>query len=209
MKNIWLIRHGESLSNVGKKTDYPHTVGLTERGFKQADQIARQIKEKPELVIHTPYIRTLQSSRPILKKYPDVKVEEWPLQEFIYLDPKLYHNTTRDERKMAKVQFWEKCDPYYSNGNGSESFCQFQTRLKKCLKKLRTRKGLVLVYTHGHVLRNMIWYVLNGKLECDAKSFKRYRSLRTALSVPNGAIIKLNLNSREWAMSTILTGHLK
>ena len=208
MKNIWLIRHGESLSNVGERTNYPHLVGLTSRGELQACEVADKITKKPDLVIYTPYIRTQLSAKPLLEKFPTAVTEEWPLQEFTYLNPEKYHGTTRYERKAEKLIYWSKCDPTYSDGDGSESYNDFLARIERGIKQLKNQNGFVVVYTHGHVIRAMLWYLFLIQIKHDEDRFKRYCHLRQALSIPNGAIIKLDFNNPEAKMSEILTEHL-
>lgn len=208
MKNIWLIRHGESQSNVGEITNCPHLVGLSSRGELQACEIANMVTRKPDLVIYTPYIRTLQSAKPLLKKFPAVTTEEWPLQEFTYLNPKKYHGTTRNDRKAEKLNYWQKLDPAYSDGDGAESYYDYIARIEKGINQLKTQKGYVVVYTHGHVIRTMLWFLLLRRINRDEDSFKRYYHLRQALTIPNGAIVKLGLNNTVSEMSAILTDHL-
>ena len=64
------------------------------------------------------------------------------------------------------------------------------------------------IYTHGHVIRAILWYLLLGRINRDEDSFKRFYHLRQALNIPNGAIVKLDLNNEEPEMSAILTDHL-
>jgi len=208
MKKIWLVRHGESLSNVGERTDYPHLVRLTSRGELQASEIADTITKKPDLVIYTPYIRTQLSAKPLLEKFPTVTTEEWPLQEFTYLNPEKYHGTTRNDRKAEKLSYWQKCDPAFSDGEGSESYNEFLARIETGIKQLKNQQGYVIVYTHGHVIRAMLWYLFLIQIKHGEDRFKRYCHLRQALSIPNGAIIKIDLNNTETTMSEILTNHL-
>ncbi len=208
MKNIWLIRHGESQSNAGERTDSPHLAGLSPPGKVQACEIANVVTRKPDLVIYTPYIRTQLSVKPLLEKFPTVTAEEWPLQEFTYLNQTKFHRTTRNERKAAKLDYWQKCDPAYSDGDGAESYYDFQARIEKGIEQLKKQTGYVLVYTHGHVIRAILWYLLLGRINRDEDSFKRFYHLRQALNIPNGAIVKLDLNNEEPEMSAILTDHL-
>jgi broad specificity phosphatase PhoE len=206
--NIWLIRHGKSQSNAGEITISPCTTRLTKLGKKQAIKIAEDIRLKPDLVIYTSYFRTLQTAKPLLKKFPNVKTEQWPLHEFTYLNLKKYYKTTRKERRIDKKSYWSNLDPDYCAGNGAESFNFFLERIEAGLKKLKKQKGFVIVYTHGHVIRAIIWSLLVGKIKQDKDSFARYQHLRQALRVPNGAIVKLNFKERVPQISSIITDHL-
>jgi broad specificity phosphatase PhoE len=208
MNNIWLIRHGESQSNAGEKTTTPEHIGLTTLGELQSQQIANTIIHQPDLVVYTPYVRTQQSSKPIIEKYPGVIHEEWPLQEFTYLNPHQYHNTSRHDRQSSKRIYWSKCDPYYSDGGGAESYYEFLNRIEICLNRLKTIDGFIIVYTHGHVISSILWYVLNWHLKHNYKNMQHYYNFRQALKIPNGAIIKMNLLGEEPEISPILINHI-
>jgi len=48
-------------------------------------------------------LRSQQTAAPLIARYPDVPVEQWPIQEFTYLSPEHCHNTTFSERKPLVV----------------------------------------------------------------------------------------------------------
>ena len=205
---LFLIRHGESQSNVGQRTDDIYKVCLTDRGKHQAIDIARKIENKPDVIIFSPYVRTEQTAVPLLKKYPDVMTELWPLQEFTYLCPEKYSGTTRDERRSDKQVFWHNSVPDYVDGTGAESYFDFLDRVEQAIEKLKEYSGSVVIFTHGHVIRTIIWYVLLGRLNRDKNCLQRYSYLRKAISIPNGAIIQINVSEKSMSMSSIMTEHL-
>lgn len=209
MKNIWLIRHGESLSNSGEKTKHPGTSSLTKKGALQSDCIASFIKERPKLIIHSPYIRALQSAKPTINKFPGVIIEEWSVQEFIYLPHKKYLDSTQADRKGSVIQYWDQCDPELKMSDESESFVEFIERMEMIIEKLSQRKDLVIIFTHGHVLRAMIWKIITGKLKKTSEGMAQYRSLRHAIYIPNGAILKIKLDKHEAQLSQLITSHLQ
>lgn len=208
MNNIWLIRHGESLSNLGERTASPELVGLSDKGKKQSEQIAQLIDTQPNLVVYSPFIRTKSTAQPVIDKYPDSLFEEWPIQEFTYLSTEKYHNTTRFERVTSKTVYWEKCDANYKDGEGAESYNEFLARVEVCINKLKKQQGFVLVYTHGHVIRTIMWYMLFNSMHQLKDNLEGYSHLRSVISIPNGAILKVNFNENDSGLSTILTDHL-
>ena len=58
MKDIWLIRHAESLANIGGVTSTPREIPLSDNGLRQADELADAINVRPDLIIVSPYART-------------------------------------------------------------------------------------------------------------------------------------------------------
>ena len=56
-------------------------------------------------------------------------VEEWPIQEFTYLDPARCQNMTPAERAPMVRAYWELADPTHVDGAGAESFTAFLSRV--------------------------------------------------------------------------------
>lgn len=50
MKNIRLIRHGESAANAGAASRNHASIALTEKGIEQARQVAQSIVRAPQLM---------------------------------------------------------------------------------------------------------------------------------------------------------------
>ena len=51
MKRVWLIRHAESVANVGGRTTTPETIALTDIGEQQAKKLADEMSEEPDLIV--------------------------------------------------------------------------------------------------------------------------------------------------------------
>lgn len=208
MNNIWLIRHGECHSNIGEKTTHPATSTLTETGILQSECVADYIDFQPDIIIHSPYLRALQSAKPTINKFPEVTIDEWPVQEFIYLPHEKYLNTTQADRRSAVDEYWQQCDPQQKNFEEAESFVEFIDRMELMIEKLKQNKGPVIVFTHGHVIRVMIWKIITGRLQKDKSGMRQYMSLRQALYIPNAGILKINLDEPELHMSQLITAHI-
>jgi broad specificity phosphatase PhoE len=208
MNNIWLIRHGECHSNIGEKTTHPATSILTATGILQSECVADCIDSPPDSIIHSPYIRTLQSAQATILKYPGATVEQWLVQEFIYLSHEKYRNSTQAERKSVVDDYWQQCDPQQKNSDEAESFIEFIDRMDMIIEKLKHREDHVIVFTHGHVIRAMIWKIITGRLAKDKTGMQQYRSLRHALYIPNAVILKISLDGPEMQMSQLITAHL-
>lgn len=209
MKNIWLIRHGESQSNSGEKTTHPGTSILTERGLLQAECIKTYIQCRPDIIVHSPFKRALQSAQATINKFPDVIVDVWPVHEFIYLPDEKYLNTTQANRLAAVNNYWQECNPEQKNAVNAESFTEFIDRMEMIVKKLMNRHDHIIVFTHGHVIRAMIWKIITGTLKKDTIGMAQYRSLRNAIYIPNAAILKIRLDEQELQMSQLITSHIK
>jgi 2,3-bisphosphoglycerate-dependent phosphoglycerate mutase len=182
---VTLIRHAESESNVGMATSDPASIAITEFGRLQAIDFAEKIIQKPDLIIVTPYLRAAQTAIPTIKRFLVTKVETWPLHEFTYLSPTMCRNTTIDTRAPLILKYWEKCDPYYVHGTGSESYEQFSIRVINCVNQFRNLKNKsVYVFTHGQVIRFLKQYHEEGILPLPF-SMKLFRDSMLNFPIPN------------------------
>ena len=89
-KNVFLVRHGESLGNVNHdmfKEMPDWKIRLTEKGKEQARQAGEDIKERvgdaPVVIYYSPYIRTQQTVKQIVKSLNPKQIV------FIEEDPRL------------------------------------------------------------------------------------------------------------------------
>ena len=151
MKEIYLIRHGESVGNAGKSTDDHRTMPLIESGWEQARTLADRFTVLPELIAVSPFTRAQQTSHPFQEKYPDVPVETWAeTYEFTYLAPATCRNTTAAERLPRVTEYWENCDPDYVDGDGAESFKALVGRANRTMAKLQERsEKRIFLFSHA------------------------------------------------------------
>ncbi len=195
---VWLIRHGESLSNAGRSTPGPEFTGLTALGVKQAEAVARAFPRSPSLIVSSKYLRTKQTAQPTVRHFPGAIWEEWPdVHEFTYLSWSHSGGTTEQERQRYVDEFWQRNDPFYADGEG-ETFIQFMSRVTSALERLRfCEKDFIALFTHGYFMRAVWWYLHNRPTRIDSKSMEDFYRLRFALDIPNGAILPIKLQGRE------------
>ena len=119
---VYLIRHAESVSNAGERTASHGGAELSSEGRRQAE--AARIGFRPDLIVVSPFVRSRQTAEPLRQKYPDVPVEEWPVQEFSFLDADRCADTTQEERRPLAEAYFARNDPDYVDGKDAESFNQ-------------------------------------------------------------------------------------
>jgi broad specificity phosphatase PhoE len=178
-KTISLIRHAESHANIGLKTSKPAEIQLTDKGHQQARELADSIHEVPDIVITSPFIRTLQTAKPLLEKFPQVKHEQWPIYEFTYLSPIRCHNTTMEQRIPWATEYWQQCDPDYCDGDGAESFSHFIERTRDALNKFEQRQEKkIIAFSHMLFISALNWNKqrsISKKIASDdMQNFKQY-----------------------------------
>jgi 2,3-bisphosphoglycerate-dependent phosphoglycerate mutase len=210
-KNAWLIRHAESAGNAGLVTSQPDTIPLTGKGVEQALRLADSFPQAPALIVTSPFIRTQQSARPTIERFPASRQEQWQVQEFSYLSPERYRDTTIADRKPFVEKYWSRCDPHYTDGEGAESFADFIRRVEQAIDGLWScPSDFVAVFGHGLFMRAMIWRMLFGARPINASSMSSFRHFMLATTMPNTAIIKVDLlaNPQEARIGNIITAHL-
>lgn len=190
MLRVWLIRHGESESNAGAPSADPGACLLTARGQAQAVGVAAALPATPTLVVTSPYRRAAQTAEPTIARFPSVRHEEWPVQEFAYLG--MFHDrlSTADERRPHATEYWNRADPQLSLG-GAESFAGLLGRAHDCLDRLSKQPtGPVAVFTHGMFMRAVAWALLTGAT-ADNPEMRAFHRFAGGFAVPNGAVVEL------------------
>ena len=210
MREIWLIRHGESESNAGLPTSVTQLITLTPKGFAQAACAAAAIDRPPSLIVTSPYLRSRQSAQPAIDRFPRARVEEWPVHEFSSLSLANRDNTTPEQRRPLVDAFWERCDPLYVDGDGAESFAALVERASSTLERLRRLEDeFAVVFGHGLFTRALLWVFLAGAPAIDARAMRRFRGFASGFAVPNASILKVYVDdAREAHFGAFSTAHL-
>lgn len=194
MKQVWLIRHGESEANAGGKTSDPALVPLTSSGERQAMEIVPAFTQKPSLIILSRYLRARQTAKPVLDQFSGVLCEDWDVHEFTYLSPDRCLSTTILERKPLVESFWKKCDPHYCDGRGAESFVEFIERVQATITSLkRHESSFCAIFSHMQFIAAMLWCLESPSRVIDSEAMKDYKLFLERNPIANGSITKLQL----------------
>lgn len=157
MKTVYIIRHAESISNIGERTDSHDTIPLSEKGREQAKELLERLLVNPGLIVVSPFLRTHETAAPFIEKNKDVPLEIWNVEEFTYLDPKVCNGTTSEERLPMVTAYWNKLDIHYRDSEESESFFMFISRIQEFIETLRKREeNVITVFSHGAFIQNVL-----------------------------------------------------
>ena len=191
MKKIWLIRHGESIANAGQATDNHEMIPLSTTGIQQAQELALQIREKPDLIVTSPYLRAQQTALQTIGRFPGVPTGIWNcVHEFVYLAPATCVGTTSVQRRPRVIAYWRKCDPAYVDGDGAESYHHLPTRIEQTQRLLeRRREQFIIIFTHAQFIRNFLLVREEPGL-ADVEYMKRFRKSKP---IRNCQIVELEL----------------
>jgi broad specificity phosphatase PhoE len=172
-----LIRHAESernkalngelfikdpslLGSVAKIPD--HKIALTERGMTQAKETSLKLKETigiPDVVFHSGYLRTKQTTEGILSSYNEKNIlvkESLSLREREGGYTHVLLESDKDKYFPYLQDYWDVVGGLFARPVGGESLMDvIEQRLKPFLKELYEEyhgKTVVLV-THGRVIQ--------------------------------------------------------
>lgn len=190
-REVWFIRHSESVANAGARTRKAPTYPLSKLGLRQAEQLATALHEEPDLIVVSPYVRARQTAEPAIRRFPKARVEEWPVHEVQYLDPALCVDTTQEERRGLAELYWRRCDPHHA-APGAESFVEFATRVGDAIERLaRCVERRIFVFCHGHVMQVIAWLAVSRPSAIDSAAMRGFHDFMHGMTVPNCAILPL------------------
>jgi broad specificity phosphatase PhoE len=207
--SIWIIRHAQSQSNAGLATIGPHENALSELGYRQSKCIPTAVKQSPDLIVTSPYLRTQLTAQPLIEQFPHTPVEVWQIQEFTYLGLQFDQPSTTLDRKPLSKAYWDRCDPEYVDGANAESLVQLMERVRTALNQLQQQSGFVVVFSHGFFMKAMLWQILANPTVIDAVAWQRLLGFSRGFRVPNASILQMEFDSGGIAhWSSFITNHL-
>lgn len=153
-KKVIVVRHAESIANLGLRSQNAKLIPLSKAGRLQAEKLA-EILPKVELVVTSPYLRARETATPYLQKYPASVCEWWSsVREFTYLSGKKYDGTNHSERALPRQAFWDRSDSDYCDGDDAESFVDFVQRAERFLLTVRRHPSKsILVFSHEQFIQ--------------------------------------------------------
>jgi probable phosphoglycerate mutase len=155
MAEVFFVRHGERADAVEgtRACPVPELVSISQKGRYQSFAVCAELArngKKPDLIVLSPFRRTLETALPTIQHFHDTPVEMWDdAGEFTYLTPSLVQGTTAAERFGYKSSYWQECNPARKD-TYAESFSEFVQRVRRVLDKLSKLPPETQVYLFGH-----------------------------------------------------------
>lgn len=204
MKQVRLIRHGESAANAGQATLDHSTIPLTPNGFEQARLVAQSFNHPPALIVSSPFTRAHSTAMATAAVFPHIPFETWPIQEFTYLEPARCTGTTVADRREWVEAYWAKADPGFTDGEGAESFLYFIARAQSFLERLAEHPAQdIVAFSHGQVINAVAWLIERKPLGIDGEAMVDWREYEIANHVPNcgGGLLSKEPDEAGWRVS--------
>ncbi|MEI7750368.1 MAG: histidine phosphatase family protein [Candidatus Moraniibacteriota bacterium] len=178
-KKIFLIRHGESISDVKGRYDGEYDDSLTESGRENAERVAEKLSHEPIDVIFSSVRIRAKETADILNEGRDLKIvlEAGLNERDIYgAFPELAKDLPEEEyRRLGELLAdREGIIP------GVESYSEFRDRVGNAFSEiLKSGYSTIVIITHGGPIRSI---------------FRDVLKLGEFKEVGNGAIIKLEVS---------------
>lgn len=175
-KQLIIVRHAESERNkalngalfindptlfekIGKIPD--HKIGITEKGYSQAEQVGRKISTlfDPDIVFHSGYRRTRETVEAILSKYDTKNLlvkEDLSLREREGGYTHILLERESQEHFPYLQDYWDIVGGLFARPVGGESLMDvIEKRLKPFLKEQFEKypDKTILLVTHGRVIQ--------------------------------------------------------
>ena len=185
---IYIIRHGESTSDVKEKYDGDYDDHLTEKGLKEAEIITKKLlNSKIQIIFSSPKIRAIETSKIIknILKCKMVAVEDISEQDIYGAYPELSKNQPEEEyRRLGEVIANRSVEI-----EGVETYLHFKNRVVRCFSKITNEDyQTVAIITHG------------GPIRC---IFRDILYMGEFKKIGNGAIIELEKNNLDFTVIKI------
>lgn len=201
---VLCFRHGESAANAGHATRDPASISLTELGKQQAHAISQRLAESPAIVICSPFLRAQQTAAPTLTRFPAVRSDIWPVQEFTYLAPGRCAGTSAQQRRPWVDAYWNAFNPTLVDGPGAESFSAFIERVRAALNRFRMLRNAsdatAAMFGHGQFLQAMRWLIENGDGVIDADAMRSFRIVDQRSPIHNADGFAATFDGRSWSV---------
>ncbi|MCP6726541.1 MAG: histidine phosphatase family protein [Patescibacteria group bacterium] len=176
---LYLVRHGESISNVKGSIVQPLGSELSEKGKEQAEILAKRFKDIPvDIILSSPLIRAKQTAeiiQGVIGKevvYTDLLSERRNPSGFIGKD------TEDPEFKKINKLLRDSTDPSFHHSD-EENLFDVKERAERLLEFVSSRKEEhILCVTHGVFLKIVIGSMefgehLTSKTICALQDFLR------------------------------------
>ncbi|MCF5167519.1 histidine phosphatase family protein [Pseudomonas congelans] len=187
MKQVRLIRHGESAANAGEASVDHATIPLTLKGVEQAQLVARSFTHAPDLIVASPFSRAQPTAMATASAFPNTPFETWPIQEFTYLEPARCANTTVAQRRDWVEAYWARSAPAFTDGAGAESFSGFITRAQAFLARLAEHPAQrIAVFSHGQFINAVAWLIERKPQDICGRAMADWREYEIKNHVPSG-----------------------
>lgn len=185
---IYLIRHGESTSDIKQRYDGDYDDHLTEKGKKEAEVVAQKMLDRSIThIFSSSRIRAIETSEIIATKLgvPIIVMDDLKEQDIYTAFQELSINAPEEEyRRLGEIQITRENAP-----KGTEAYEDFKIRVISSFMSIASRQSdNIIIVTHG------------GPIRCIFREFIKSSELK---KISNGAIVELEKTDTGYILKTL------
>ncbi|MFW5799829.1 MAG: histidine phosphatase family protein [Spirochaetota bacterium] len=169
MKELILIRHGETDWNNQFRIQGNKDIPLNNKGIERAEYLASYLNYKYDsnidIIYSSDLLRAIQTVTPLSIQLNMSFIKKSTLREqnFGILEGEVFKELTEEKRELLLKVLYDK--DYQPNENhGIESLADFNNRISKELKLIidseENKDNTIVVVTHGGVIKSIVCEIL-------------------------------------------------
>jgi probable phosphoglycerate mutase len=193
MPIVYMLRHAQSVANTkGILAGQDNSVELSKDGHKQAQVLVPYLsKLKINRIYSSPLTRCIQTIQPYMQLNPDLDFEID--ERFIEMDYGLWSGKRLSA--LARDRRWRSVQnkPSTFTFPQGESFRSMRKRVDLALTELSREKGVVLIITHGDIIKMSLAIALGLPIDRFQKFVAEPASL-TVINIENNSSTVLQTN---------------
>ena len=188
---IYLVRHGEVFNPKGLIYGRLSGFKLSETGIKEAKEAGRHLDKvgaKPEIVMTSPLLRTIQTAKIIQTFFPDVEITK---------EKKIIEGDIgwqgRVKKDLIRKGIWGQYLSMPSSIATGERFSGVQKRVAEWVKEFAKKPyKQVVVVSHQDLLRSLVLFLQQRPLD-DLNKFPTATGSVTAVDIDKGAVLQKDI----------------
>lgn len=202
MKQILFVRHTQTQAAAGVISPGRDGLVLSERGERQARELAPRLPGPAARVLVSPMQRARQTAAPYCARHGLSPQVDGDLAEFTVIDPQTIGGVTGARRKPYLDAYWADPDPDRREGAAADTFAEFLSRVESFRARLDSLPDGTLIFGHAVWFSLLLWRQLGFAAAC-ADDLRRFRRFQLSLPMPHAAVFALEGSGAHWALRTV------
>lgn len=201
MKTLYIIRHGQSVANIGAESMPDKTVPLTELGYEQARELLKRWKQAtsegalptPSAIYHSELLRARQTAQVFGAGFGQSVAVERLLNELSCLGFSTVEGMTGKERAPIAKHYWQTADIHYRDADDADTFAEFIDRVDRFIERAADFEHNSVLFGHGIWIGLLAYRLLGCQITSNA-DIQTFRQFQNAMPMYNTVAYRLDIS---------------
>lgn len=201
-KSIYLIRHGQSLANIGAKSIPDAKIALTDLGLQQAESLLQSWQRLvnqdqlpiPNQIYQSGLLRAQQTADAFATHFELTPKTEPLLNEMCCLGYSTVEGMVGKQRAPLMQHYWQTADVHYRDAPDADTFDEFMARVDSFIELAPSLEHNSLCFGHGMWI-GLLAYRLLGFTVNSSADIQKFRQIQTAMPMYNTVVYRLDISS--------------